>query len=245
MDLLIVGAGTMGRWFGHVMAGTASVAFTDVNETAAREAAAELDADVVSLAADQQFDAVCFAVPMSACEGSIAEHAHKARQAVLDVTGSMTGPLDAMARHAPERERASLHPLFSPENAPGNVAVVTDAPGPTIDAILDDLSDAGNALVETTAAEHDELMETVQAKAHTAILAFALAGEDVPDGFSTPVFEALENLVEQVASSTPHVYAEIQEAFDGAEEVAAAARRIADADAAGFERLYREASERR
>lgn len=246
MELLIVGAGAMGQWFARtVNGGDTSVTFADVNETAADSAASELEGDAIALDADRQFDVVCFAVPMSVAGESIAAHAPKARRAVIDVTGTMTGPVEAMAEHAPELERASLHPLFAPENAPGNVAVVRDGAGPTIDALLGDLSDAGNALVETTAAEHDELMETVQAKAHAAILAFALAGDDVPEGFSTPVYEGLLDLVEQVTDGSPHVYAEIQDAFDGAREVAEAARRVADADGDEFEGLYREASERR
>jgi prephenate dehydrogenase len=37
------------------------------------------------------------------------------------------------------------------------------------------------------------------------------------------------------------VYADIQESFDGADDIAAAAERIAAADGEAFERLYREA----
>jgi prephenate dehydrogenase len=246
MELLIVGAGAMGRWFARtVNSNIISITFADIDDETASEAAAELDADAISLDADQQFDIVCFAVPMSVIEESIAAHAHNARRAVLDVTGTMAGPVETMAEHGPGLERASLHPLFSPENAPGNVAVVEDAPGPAIDTLLGRVSDAGNVLAETTAAEHDELMETVQAKAHVAILAFALASEDVPEGYSTPVCEGLVNLVGQVTGNSPHVYAEIQDTFDGAREVAEAARRIADADGDEFERLYREAGDRR
>lgn len=244
MELLIVGAGAMGRWFARAMDyNNTSLAFTDVDETAAHTAAVELGARAVPVDTDEQFSVVCFAVPLSVVEESITTYAHLAEQAVLDVSGVMASPLQVMAEHAPELERMSLHPLFAPENAPGNVAVVSDAPGPTTDAILDRLSDDGNTLVETTPAKHDELMGTVQAKAHAAILAFALASDDVPEGFSTPVFDALRELVEQITGGTPQVYAEIQDAFDGAQEVAEAAQRVADADSSDFERLYREAGE--
>lgn len=242
MDLLIVGAGAMGRWFAHSMDGSVSVSFADVDESTAHEAADELNADV-ALTDDQQFDVVCFAVPISVCEEAVITHAHRARRAVLDVTGTMAGPLEAMARQVPELERASLHPLFAPENAPGNIAVVRDSTGQSTEFILDCLTAVGNTLVETSAAEHDELMETVQAKAHAAILAFALASDDVPEGFSTPIYSELSDLVEQVTGGTESVYAEIQDTFDGASAVAEAAARIADADTAEFERLYREAGE--
>jgi len=78
----------------------------------------------------------------------------------------------------------------------------------------------------------------VQASAHTAVLAFALAAEDVPDAFQTPISEDLFELVEQVTGGEARVYADIQAAFDGADDVAEAARRIADADDERFAELY-------
>jgi prephenate dehydrogenase len=155
----------------------------------------------------------------------------------------MAEPVAAMRRHAPNRERASLHPLFAPENEPGNVPVVADAPGPVTDRVRETLESRGNDLFETTPGEHDEAMETVQARAHTAVLAYALAAREVPDRFQTPVSGRLAELVEQVTGGEARVYADIQAAFDGAGDVAAAADRVAAADGTAFERLYREAGE--
>ena len=240
MEVLIVGAGAMGRWFGSVL--DADVAFTDADPAVAEAAAdREDDARAVALSTDERFDAVCVAVPLSAAAEAVAEHAPKAAQAVFDVTGTMADPLAAMAEAAPDRERASFHPLFAPENAPGNVAVAVEAGGPVTDRILDRLRERGNDVVETTPEEHDEAMETVQASAHAAVLAFALAAEDVPDGLSTPISDDLAALAEQVTGGTPRVYADIQDAFDGADRVAEAAARLADADREAFERLYRDA----
>jgi len=238
MDLLVVGAGDAGRWFAAAV--DASVAFADVDPDAADAAADALGGRAVPLDGDERFDAVCLAVPISAAEAAIAEHAPRARETVLDCTGVMGAPLAAMREHAPDRSRASLHPLFAPEHAPGRVAVVRDAEGPVLEALLSGLA-RDHDLFDTTAAEHDEAMRTVQARAHTAILAYALAAEEVPDPFHTPVSEALTDLVERVTDGEPQVYAEIQSAFDGAEDVAAAAERIAEADPETFERLYRDA----
>jgi len=83
----------------------------------------------------------------------------------------------------------------------------------------------------------------VQAGTHAAVLAFALAAEDVPEGLTTPIFEELLAAAEQVTGNASEVYAEIQATFDGAERVAEAAARLADADESEFEALYREASE--
>jgi len=240
MNVLVVGAGEMGRWFGATV--TADVAFADADPAVAAAAAEAVGGRAVDLATDERFDAVCLAVPISAAESAVADHAERAEAAMVDVTGAMAGPVAAMADHAPDRERVSLHPLFAAANAPGNVAVVADAPGPTTDAILDDLRAAGNDLVATTPEEHDDAMATVQSSAHAAVLAFALAADEVPEGLTTPVFEALADVVGQVAGNDPGVYAEIQATFDGADAVADAARRLADADPEAFAALYREAS---
>ena len=184
MKLLVVGAGEMGRWVGGVVAAEldpASVAFADTDSEVAQRAAEEVSGRAVSLSTDERFDAVCVAVPMSAAAAAIERHASKAERALLDVTGRMVDPVAAMAEVAPDRERASLHPLFAASNAPGNVAVVTDESGPVTDRLLDALDSAGNRLVETTPEEHDSAMETVQAGTHAAVLSFALAAEKVPE----------------------------------------------------------------
>ncbi|WP_435077010.1 prephenate dehydrogenase/arogenate dehydrogenase family protein [Halococcus sp. AFM35] len=242
MTLLVVGAGTMGEWFAHMLAETTEVAVADTDPERATAVADRLGVTSVPLDTDERFDAVCFAVPMSAIEDAIAEHAPKAERAVVDVTGSMAEPVAAMETHAPDRERLSLHPLFAPENAPGHIAAVADAAGPVTDEIRTALA-AENDLFETTPAEHDRAMETVQAGAHAAVLAYALAAEDVREEFHTPISGPLDELTEQVLSGSPQVYAEIQERFDGAEAVAEAAERIAT-DGAGVEALYREARDR-
>lgn len=239
MELLIVGAGAMGRWFAAAV--DEQVAFADVDPVAAERAAADTGGRVVPLDGEERFDAVCVAVPMTVTPEAIAAHAPKARQAVCDLSGVMGPPVAAMAEHAPDRERVSFHPLFAPANAPGRIAVVADAPGPTTDSIRAALSAQGNELFETAPAEHDRAMKTVQGRAHAAVLAFALAAEDVPEPFGTPVFDGLRALVDEVTGGTPRVYADIQETFDGAADVAAAAREIAEADREAFERLYRDA----
>lgn len=239
MDLLIVGAGAMGRWFAGLV--EADLAFADVDRTAAEDAAAALGGRAVALEGEERFDVVCLAVPMDAVSTAVAAQAPRSTGAVVDLSGVMAGPVTAMAEHAPDRERVSFHPLFAPENAPGRVAVVADAPGPLTDRLRTVLTEAGCTLFETTPAEHDRAMETVQARTHAAVLAFALAAEDVPDAFGTPVYDALEGIVEDLTGGNPRVYADIQATFDGAEDVARAAQAIADADRATFESLYRDA----
>lgn len=240
MRLLVVGAGEMGRWLATSLGADFEVSLHDADPRVAEAAAADLGVRVAD--DDETFDAVAFAVPQSAVEEAMAAHAHRGERAVLDVTGEMATPVAAMREHAADRERLSAHPLFAAANAPGNVPVVADEPGPVTDAVRARLTAAGNRVFETTVEEHDRAMETVQAKAHAAILAYALVAEDVPEEFHTPLSGPLSRLVEQLVGNTPRVYAEIQAAFDGADEVADAARRLADADPEAFAALYEDAS---
>ncbi|MGQ4555902.1 prephenate dehydrogenase/arogenate dehydrogenase family protein [Halobellus sp. GM3] len=245
MEILVVGAGAMGRWAGETLAAMCSVAFADRDPSAAEAAADAVGGRAVALETTETFDAVCLAVPISAVGDAVDAHAERASRAMFDVTGVMAEPVEAMRERLPDRERASLHPLFAPENAPGNVAVVVDASGPVTARVREAIADAGNRVFETDPGEHDAAMETVQAGAHTAILAYALAARDVREEFATPVSQALSDLVDTVTDGTPRVYREIQESFEGADAVADAARRVADADGDTFDRLYHEAGRER
>lgn len=244
MDALLVGAGAMGRWLGAVLAGTdlaVDLAVLDTDSERARETAETLGGRAVTPETASAADLVCIAVPIPAAADAIATYGQYADTAILDVTGTMERPVAAMAEHAPECERLSLHPLFAPENEPGNIPAVVDAGGPVTDDVLAALRDRGNDVFETTVEEHDEAMETVQARTHAAVLAFGLAAEDVPERFQTPISAELAALTDQVTGGESRVYADIQSAFEGAEDVAAAARRLADADTETFEQLYDEA----
>ncbi len=245
MDVLVVGAGEMGRWFGRVLVESAAesvtLAFADTDTDAAASAASAVDATTVASPTETRHDLVCIAVPVPAAVDAIEHWAPAATDAVLDVTGTMTDPVDALASHAPDRERSSLHPLFAPANEPGNVAIVTDADGPRSETVRTALAARGNDLYETTPAEHDEAMRTVQARTHAAVLAFGLTAEPVPDALQTPISAELTDLVAQVTDGEPRVYADIQRAFAGADDVADAARRLASADAREFAQLYADA----
>ncbi|ELZ40043.1 prephenate dehydrogenase [Halorubrum californiense DSM 19288] len=246
MDLLVVGAGEIGRWVADTVSAEAapvdaSVAFADRDPDVAADAAAGRDARTADADGDSVHDAVCLAVPMSAVPAAVEAYAPRAAQAIVDVSGEMTAALAAMREHASDLERASYHPLFAPPRVPGNVAVVVDEGGPAVEGLTAAIETGGNDVFETTAAEHDEAMETVQAGAHAAVLAWRLAAEPVREEFHTPVSAALDEVADTVTEGSPAVYAEIQRAFDGAEDVADAAAEIAGADDEAFADLYERA----
>ncbi|MFC7073121.1 prephenate dehydrogenase/arogenate dehydrogenase family protein [Halovenus rubra] len=249
MEVLVVGAGSMGRWLGQVfvadvgpsLPATArdecTVTYYDRSNAAATQAAKATGGHTVT-SVTQEYDVVAIAVPISAAPTAIASHAGNATCAVVDVTGTMKKPVEALRSNASAVERCSLHPLFAPPNEPGNVPVVTDKDGPVTTFIQETLEARGNNVFETTPEEHDSAMKTVQASAHAAIMAYSLAGESVPDRFQTAVSKELSALVEQVGGNEPSVYGEIQAAFEGAEDVAAAANKLAVASESEFEQLY-------
>jgi prephenate dehydrogenase len=244
MDVLVVGAGAMGRWFASVAADVGDVALADVDPAAAEAAAETVGGRAVPLDGGGTFDVVCVAVPIPAAADAVERQAGRAERALLDVTGVMAPAVTAMRAAAPDRERVSLHPLFAPDAEPGSVAVVADAPGPVTDEVRAAVAARGNDTFETTVEDHDAAMESVQAAAHAAVLAYGLATEDVREEFHTPVSEQLEALLARVSGGEPRVYADVQAAFDGAEAVAAAAGDVAAADHDAFERLYAAAGER-
>lgn len=247
MDVLVVGAGEMGRWFAGTLddhlTDPPTVTFADAEPAVARDAAERLDARAVSIDVGEQFDLVCIAVPIPATAATIEAHAPRADRAICDLTGIMADPVSVMAEYAPDCERVSFHPLFAPANEPGNVAVVADEPGPVTDLVRDALSRAGNHLFETTPNEHDQAMETVQARTHAAVLAFGLAAKSVDERFHTPISAGLFDLLADVTGGEARVYADIQAAFEGCEDVAEAAQRLAEADDEQFQTLYRDAKD--
>jgi prephenate dehydrogenase len=244
MEILIVGSGTMGRWFGECMAPTHGVTFTDADPEVAARAAAAVEGAVASPPQRDRFELVCLAVPIGAVGEAIERHGPKAERALVDVSGVMATPLAEMRAVGPELERVSFHPLFAPANEPGNVALVGENTGETGEAVRQAIEARGNQVFQTTAETHDRAMETVQARAHAAVLAYALAREDVPEQFQTPLSGPLSALVEQLSGNTPRVYADIQATFPGAQAVAEAAARIAAAaeSPAAFASLYAEAT---
>lgn len=245
MDTLVVGAGAMGRWFGRALRAdgpaSTSVTYVDTDEDAAHRAAEEIGGETTSTTEPGEFSLVCIAVPIPAAASAIEAYSPAARDAILDLTGTMAEPVEAMREHAPEKERLSAHPLFAPENEPGNLPVVIDSDGPVIEQVLDLLESRGNEVFETTPTEHDSAMETVQAGAHAAILAYGLTAGEIPERFQTPVSQALAELAGQVTGGESRVYADIQATFAGADAVAAAAADIAEADREQFEQLYEQA----
>jgi len=84
MDILVVGAGEIGRWIADTVLADespidATVAFTDRDPAVADDAAAGRDAEAIPVDSDTTHDAVCLAVPMSAVPAAVEAYARPRR----------------------------------------------------------------------------------------------------------------------------------------------------------------------
>jgi len=136
---------------------------------------------------------------------------------LADITSLKRGPLEAMLK-AHTGPVVGLHPLFGPATVTMDKQIVVFSPGRQMDKcqwFLDQLALWGNVLVETAAAEHDELMGVVQALRHFATFAFGqfLYSRHVPIlrtlDLSSPIYRLELAMVGRLFAQDPSLYAEI------------------------------------
>ncbi len=136
---------------------------------------------------------------------------------LADITSLKRKPLEAMLKgHA--GPVLGLHPLFGPATLTMDKQIVVVAPGRHMEQcqwLLDQLTLWGNVLVETPAAEHDEIMGIVQALRHFATFAFGqfLRSRRVPIlrtlELSSPIYRLELAMVGRLFAQDPSLYAEI------------------------------------
>jgi chorismate mutase / prephenate dehydrogenase len=136
---------------------------------------------------------------------------------LTDVASLKRKPVEAMLK-AHAGPVVGLHPLFGPATVTMDKQIVVVSPGRQMDQcqwVLDQLSLWGNVLVETPAAEHDELMGIVQALRHFATFAFGqfLHSRGVPIlrtlELSSPIYRLELAMVGRLFAQDPALYAEI------------------------------------
>jgi chorismate mutase/prephenate dehydrogenase len=136
---------------------------------------------------------------------------------LTDITSLKCMPLEAML-HYHRGPVVGLHPLFGPATATMDKQIVVVAPGRHMEQcqwVLDQFTVWGNVLVETPAAEHDEIMGIVQALRHFATFAFGqfLHSRRVPISrtleLSSPIYRLELAMVGRLFAQDPELYAEI------------------------------------
>jgi len=136
---------------------------------------------------------------------------------LTDITSLKRKPLEAMLR-SHRGPVVGLHPLFGPTTTTMDKQIVVVSPGRHLEQcqwLLDQLTVWGNVLVETPAAEHDEIMGIVQALRHFATFAFGqfLHSRGVPIlrtlELSSPIYRLELAMVGRLFAQDPALYAEI------------------------------------
>lgn len=164
-------------------------------------------------------DLCVLAVPIDVTPAVAARIApHLPRGCVLaDITSLKTEPLKAMLSVHPGPV-LGLHPLFGPTTTTMDKQIIVVTPGRDLPAgqwLLDQLRVWGNVLVETSPAEHDEIMGIVQALRHFATFAFGqfLCSRGVPIfrtlELSSPIYRLELAMVGRLFAQDPELYAEI------------------------------------
>jgi chorismate mutase/prephenate dehydrogenase len=136
---------------------------------------------------------------------------------LADITSLKLKPLEAMLQsHA--GPVVGFHPLFGPATTTMDKQIVVVSPGRDMEQcqwLLDQLTLWGNVLVETPAAEHDEIMGIVQALRHFATFTFGqfLHSRGVPIlrtlELSSPIYRLELAMVGRLFAQDPGLYAEI------------------------------------
>jgi chorismate mutase/prephenate dehydrogenase len=136
---------------------------------------------------------------------------------LADITSLKLKPLEAMLR-SHTGPVVGFHPLFGPATTTMDKQIVVVSPGRDMEQcqwLLDQLTLWGNVLVETPAAEHDEIMGIVQALRHFATFSFGqfLHSRGVPIArtleLSSPIYRLELAMVGRLFAQDPGLYAEI------------------------------------
>jgi chorismate mutase/prephenate dehydrogenase len=206
--LIVGGLGNMGRflasWFRH---SDYDVRILDCDDWP----------QVQSLASG--IDLCILAVPIDitpAVAAQIAPHLPPAC-VLADITSLKLKPLEAMLK-AHAGPVVGLHPLFGPATTTMDKQIVVVSPGRQVEQcqwVLDQFTLWGNVLVETGAAEHDQIMSIVQSLRHFATFTFGqfLCSRGVPIlrtlELSSPIYRLELAMVGRLFAQNPEMYAEI------------------------------------
>jgi len=206
--LVVGGKGAMGEYFARWFANSGyTVRILDRDDW---ERAAELCADI-------DLALLCVPIDVTASVCRRLGPFLPSRCVLADVTSIKEEPLRAMLE-AHRGPVLGLHPLFGPGTSTMDKQIIVYAPGRApreTEWLLDQLDAWGGILLESDAAEHDEIMSVVQALRHFATFVFGRflcrKGIDLPRAleFSSPIYRLEMGMVGRFFAQDPHLYAEI------------------------------------
>jgi len=206
--LIVGGAGEMGRLFARFFAGTGyPVDILDKNDwDRARTLCQDADLVVVCVPINVTVEVIDALAPLMRPDAVL-----------TDLTSVKTRPLEAMCR-AHKGPVLGLHPLFGPTTDNLDKQIIAACAGQNDGAcqwVIDQLVAWGAVVVDTSAREHDQVMEIVQALRHFATFCFGsfLYRQGIPIKrtleFSSPIYRLELGMVGRLFAQDPDLYAEI------------------------------------
>lgn len=206
--LIVGGRGAMGQYFGHWFAQAGyEVRVLDKDDwPRAAELCAGIDLALVSVPIHSTTAVIQKLGPYLPTECVLA-----------DLTSIKQAPLQAMLAAHPGPV-LGLHPLFGPSTSSMDQQVIVATPGRHPEAcqwLVDQLTAWGNLVLSIEAAEHDAMMDVVQAVRHFATFAFGrFLCERRVDlqrtlEFSSPIYRLELGMVGRLFAQDPELYADI------------------------------------
>ncbi len=223
MNIAIIGAGSMGKWFAKFCKDRGwKVTITDKNYDKASKVAEDLSVETSknNKGAAKDSDIIIISVPIKntplvirEMEGILNDDS-----LLLDIASVKEAAVDTMKEIDVESELASIHPLFGPgaKNLEGlNIASVPVRPGEKYESFKKVFSDLGAQVIELDAEEHDKIMSVTQSLTHFILLTFlsaldSMSEQEKAKNLSTPMFQRLLNLSKAFLSEDPKVCGDIQ-----------------------------------
>ncbi|NOX34371.1 MAG: bifunctional chorismate mutase/prephenate dehydrogenase [Deltaproteobacteria bacterium] len=206
--LIIGGAGQMGRFFASLFqkSGYEVRILTRKDWTTAGQLCKDIDLALISVPIDKTYDAIEQIAPFL-----------EPATILADLTSIKAGPLAKMLKSHPGPV-TGLHPIFGPTSGSLDKQIIVVTPGRDRDHsrwLLEQLTLWGAVIVESSAEEHDEIMEIVQALRHFATFGFGQflyekhARLDRTLEFSSPIYRLELGMVGRLFAQDSSLYSEI------------------------------------
>lgn len=223
MELAILGAGEMGKWFAKFWSKRNwEVTITDADEEKARKVAKELGLETAegNSEAVKEADIVLVAVPIEETPKVIGEVSSSLKDdaLLLDIASVKEEIVEKMKKMDVNSELISIHPLFGPgaDTLDGKrIVSIPVKAGDKYQDFKDTLSDSGAKIEEMKAAEHDRIMSITQSLTHFILLTYLSTLNSMKDfpkakAFQTPIFKQLLDLSKAFLKENPEVCGDIQ-----------------------------------
>lgn len=223
MEMAVIGAGAMGKWFANFAKNSGwNVKITDIDQEKAQKVAQELGVGLAetNVRATEGADIVLISVPIKETPKIISEVSESLENDALliDIASVKEDPVDTMTQTKTEAEMVSMHPLFGPgaeDLKNRTIVAVPIRDGEKYQSLRKLLSNLGAQIVEMEASEHDRIMSVTQSLTHFTLLSYLSAlksmnASEKAKELRTPMFQKLLDISKAFLIEDPELCGDIQ-----------------------------------